>query len=165
MPRSGYVIDSVSFARDGHQLEGEVAVAALPRLVDVVEGGSGAVQFRLEGEQRIGEGLYLNLDVRAALVLQCQRCLEPMPYALTFRRRFLLVVPGQEWPEDELVEDSFDAIEAGDSMDLVDLLEQEILLSLPIAPRHDDACVGQRMNGEPIGSHVFASVAGLKRGE
>jgi uncharacterized protein len=164
MPRSGYVIDSISFARDGHRLGGELAIATLPRLLEAVAESSGCVQFRLEGEQRIAEGLFLNVDVSAELVLQCQRCLEPMPYPVVFQRRFLLVVPGQEWPEDELVDDSVDAIEAGQSMDLVELLEQEILLSLPIAPRHGGECIGRGGDVEADGSHVFAGLAHLKRG-
>lgn len=162
MPRPGYVIDSISFAREGRRLEGELKVSALPRLADAVFEPDGEVRFELGGEQRADGDPFLNLELGARLILQCQRCLEPMALTVSFRRRFLLVAPGQEWPEDEMLDDSFDALQAEQSMDLVDLVEQEILLALPIAPRHD-ACAGR---GETHGTGMtgaFAVLANLKR--
>jgi uncharacterized protein len=163
MPRSGYVIDSMLFARDGRRLEGEFDVGGLPRLLEAVAESSGCVRFKIEGEQRLNGDAFLKVDVSADLVLRCQRCLEPMPYPVVFRGRFFLVAPGRDWPEDELADDTFDAIEAVQSMDLVELLEQEVLLALPIAPRHD-ACAGQRKERGASGSGAFAVLANLKRG-
>lgn len=163
MPRSGYVIDSILFAREGRRLEGEFDVGGLPRLLQAVAEPGGCVRFKIEGEQRSNGDAFLTFDVSADLVLQCQRCLEPMPFPVAFRGHFLLVAPGRIWPEDELADDTFDAIEAVQSMDLVELLEQEVLLALPIAPRHD-ACAGQGKERGANGSGAFTVLANLKRG-
>jgi len=45
-------------------------------------------------------------------------------------------------------EDECDSILAEAQLDVLDVLEEEILLSLPIAPRHDDPGVCQAADGK-----------------
>lgn len=44
-------------------------------------------------------------------------------------------------PDDELTEDGFDALPAGNELDLAQLIEDEVLLGLPLSPRHADCQV------------------------
>ena len=74
--------------------------------------------------------------IEGALELLCQRCLGPLSWqsALDFR----LVVVGNE-ADLELVSEPFDAVIAGEhGICLTEIVEDELLASLPLAPMHAD---------------------------
>jgi uncharacterized protein len=162
MPQPGYVIDSAAFAREGRSIEGDIEVAALARLADFLAQKSGVLRFSAVGERQDGH-LFLDVMVEGTLALRCQRCLEPLAHVVTLASRFRLVEPGEVWPDEELSDDSFDAIAAEHEQDLVDLIEQEVLLSLPAAPRHAD-CEPLLVREEARPASPFARLAVLKRG-
>jgi uncharacterized protein len=62
--------------------------------------------------------------------------MERLSFPLTLRREIVLAadVDGFEQPADE--EEFVDTIPAMDRVDLRELVEEEILLALPMAPRH-----------------------------
>lgn len=162
MPQRGYVIDSAAFAREGRSIDGDIAVAALARLAELLAENSGRLRFSVVGETQDGH-LFLNLETSGSLGLRCQRCLEPLAHVVDLESRFRLILAGEAWPDEELADDSFDAIAAEHEQDLVDLVEQEVLLSLPVAPRHADCEALQAEDEGPVAS-PFAGLAALKRG-
>ena len=98
---------------------------------------AGSLDCELRGG-RDGEGKpYLDLRVVGSLNLSCQRCLMPMPFGLDIDSRLMLVAPGGEWPDEELAEDGPDALEASRELAVLPLVEDEVLLALPIVPRHE----------------------------
>ena len=164
--------DPWRFSRESGAIEGSIAATAaqheLPRVLEAGCELAGDVVFRFDGEavrrEGRGEESFLHLDVQGVLSMQCQRCLGPMKWAFELQRSLLLVRSEQDFPEDELEEDAFDAIEVGRELDLLQLLEDEILLALPIAPRHEScdlpdsvARAGRRL--------PFAGLAALKGGQ
>lgn len=160
---SAVVLDGLDFARSGRQLHVGVDTSALPRLVEVLVGDSGELDCHVFGEVD-GEGnAFLVLEIAGSLALQCQRCLGTVVFPLALASRLLLVPPGHAWPDEELAEDGFDAVEAGRNMALLQLIEDEVLLALPIAPCHE-ACeppVGSDEENEPS---PFAVLGKLKKG-
>lgn len=131
------VIDSLEFAREGSVVAGSVAVAVLGRLADMLADNAGSLDCELRGG-RDGEGKpYLDLWVAGSLNLRCQRCLMPMPFGLDIDSRLMLVAAGESWPDEELAEDGTDAIEASRELAVLPLIEDEVLLALPIVPRHE----------------------------
>ncbi|GAB2181612.1 DUF177 domain-containing protein [Denitratisoma sp. agr-D3] len=134
---AGVVIDPLDFARDGRRKAGAIALAALERLADSLLTRDGQLQYELVGERDPQGARFLRFGVSGVLTLRCQRCLEPMQYELRVDNRLRLVPPGAEWPEDELEDDSADAIEAQQELALLPLIEEEVLLALPIAPTHE----------------------------
>lgn len=157
------IINSLAFAREGQTLAGPIPVVDLPRLADVVVDTAGDLDCEVAGEQDRDGRAYLLLRVTGSLKLRCQRCLETVVEPLRIVSRFLLVPPGQPWPDDELAEDGFDAIAAEMEMALLPLIEDEVLLALPIAPRHD-SCDAPVANIERNGSSPFAVLGKLKKG-
>ena len=132
------VIASLEFAREGGVIAGSVPVAKLERLADALFDRSGSLECELRGG-RDGEGKpFLDLRVVGSVNLLCQRCLSSLSYPLDIESRLLLVAPGAEWPDDELEDDGPDAIEASVAQAVLPLVEDEVLLALPIAPRHED---------------------------
>lgn len=155
-------IDSAAFAREGRRQSGRVRVAALGRLADVVVGGDESLDFVLVGSND-RRGLWLDLHVEGVLGLRCQRCLEPMQWQCDLSSRLRLILPGQPWPDEALEDDESDPIEADPALDLYGLIEEEILLAMPLAPRHE-GCDAPRDVDSSGERSPFAVLAGLKPG-
>ncbi|MBI4987407.1 MAG: DUF177 domain-containing protein [Rhodocyclales bacterium] len=159
------VIDSLEFARRHGALSGRLQLGTLPRLTDVLFDVSGSLDYEVSGETA-GDEVFLALKLEGPLRLTCQRCLGALEFALSVRSRVMLVEPGSPWPDDShvggLEDEACDAIEASRELDTTPLLEEEILLALPIAPRHEHC--------EPPAAAIvskeaspFAKLARLKR--
>lgn len=155
------VIDSPDFARHGGRLKGSVAVAQLDRLADVLADKSGSLEFELDGGRDEEGKSYLELKVVGSLNLVCQRCLLPLPYSVAVENRLMLVAPGEEWPDEELEDDGIDAIEASRELAVLPLVEDEVLLALPVAPRHESCALPLATDTEHRPS-PFAVLAKLK---
>ncbi|HEX8962170.1 MAG TPA: YceD family protein [Rhodocyclaceae bacterium] len=158
---AGPVIDSPDFARHGGSLSGSVAVAELSRLSDQLADQAGSLAFELHGmRDEEGKNL-LELRITGSLNLRCQRCLSPMSYPLTVDSKLMLVGAGDEWPDEELEDDRIDAIEASRELAVLPLVEDEVLLALPVAPRHEVCGLPAKLEAEPRPS-PFAALAKLK---
>lgn len=157
-------IDSLDFARNGRRINGEAPLAELPRLLDMLETPQGVLGYSMQGGVD-GKGThFLDLGIAGQCSLRCQRCLNGLDYPLRLETRLLL---RDQASLDALDDDDeeFDSILADTHLDVLELLEEEILLSLPIAPKHElGAC--QMKNGEDVHGgvkHPFAALAELKR--
>ena len=95
-------------------------------------------------------------------MLRCQRCLEGVKFTLGIKSRLQLIGPGEEWPDEDLVDDSADAVVAEKELAVLTLIEDEVLLALPIAPRHEQ-CESPLANAGGQGSSPFAALAALKK--
>lgn len=155
------VIDGLEFARRAHHAHGTVAIARLPRLAESLAGNEGVLDCAIGGGYGEEGHPELTVTVRGELQLRCQRCLEAMAFPLRIERRLRLMPSGADWPEEELEEDAFDAIEASQEMAVGSLIEEEVLLALPIAPRHD-VCGTPRMKDVQQEMSPFAVLRNLK---
>ncbi|MBS4096522.1 MAG: DUF177 domain-containing protein [Sulfuricella sp.] len=130
------VIDSLEFARHGQHLVGEIAVADLPRLRDLLLSDNGLLRYRLSGEISVLDRPRLALNVSGELALECQRCLDELVFPVDVSVRLELVKDGESFIPVEEEDDSVDLISADSAMDVMALVEDEVLLCLPIAPMH-----------------------------
>lgn len=165
---AGAVIDSLKFAADEDCLAGRLALTQLTRLSEMLANHEGWLDCKLagyrverEGETRLG----LHLLVSGRLGLRCQRCLADVEFECVIDSRLLLIPPGAEWPEEELEADDYDAIPANRELSVLSLVEDEVLLALPIVPRHADCTppVGMEAAEEKSEPSPFAVLAGLKK--
>lgn len=130
------------FAHAGEALSGEVPLAGLDRLADALVSDAGVVSYRVRGSLKAGRPV-LRLEVEATVVLVCQRCLEPCQQALRIEREFPVARDEAQlelWERDDPL---LDALVADPELDVLTLVEDEILLSLPVAPRHPEGACGQ----------------------
>lgn len=146
-PQDPRRLDVRRFAAAGAQLEGRADADALPRLVSDAPLADGEpVTWVLRGEPRAAAGagtapeLWLQLDVRARVVLPCQRCLQPMVVPLQAARA-IRFVEGEAEAErlDGEIEDDVLALPARGGVDALALVEDELIFALPLVPRHE-AC-------------------------
>ncbi|HXF65603.1 MAG TPA: YceD family protein [Burkholderiales bacterium] len=157
------VIDSLEFARSGQTLRGSLPVPALQRLQDCLFDALGEVAFVVTGGHDARQRPTLTLEVSGLLHLRCQRCLGLLDYPLRITNR-LLLASAAEAASGALDEDELEWIEASVELDVADLVEDEIILALPYAPRHEEgqcrAAAGAAVHD--IRLTAFAALAALK---
>lgn len=164
-----HFIDSLDFARKGLELRGEAAISEMPRLQDQLASPEGVVSYFLRGvRNEKGEAL-LELTLEGGCQLRCQRCLQALPYTIS-TVSLLMPVPEAELQRslaeggDLDEEDEVDRIPADAHLDVLALIEDEILLGLPLSPRHDfgicEAAAGSAFEGE---QNPFAVLRELKK--
>jgi len=126
-------VDPWRFCRDAQAWETRSEVAAFPRLAH--EFTQGTLFCRVVGRVDQRGSLSLQLAVSGEVQLTCQRCLGSMPYTVDVERTLYLARNEAEMERLDALPDS-DAIQAGETLSLVDLVEDEVLLSLPLATMH-----------------------------
>ena len=71
----------------------------------------------------------------------CQRCLEGVDYSLKVRSLLEFVDDEEDLTQEDLEDDSKDFLTAQSELDVVALIEDEIILELPSAPRHESCAL------------------------
>jgi uncharacterized protein len=138
-PGSGK-FDAFRLAAERGAVEGELDAVALPRVAERLAGDPAPVRWRIEGSaDALGRpALAIFLDGR--LPLECQRCLGVYHWPVQQRTQVLLARSEAEMTA--LDNDSeLEVVLASAPVDPVELVEDELLLAMPFAPRHpDDEC-------------------------
>ena len=118
-------------------LEGAMPLVKLERLSEVLCGNSGELFAKLHFTSSTG---YLGLHggVEASLELICQRCMKPMKHVVSGQFKFGLMT--SEGYEDKLPPDAEPYLLEGDEQSVIEILEDELLLSIPIAATHQNEC-------------------------
>jgi uncharacterized protein len=169
-------LDVKAFAQAQAQLQGQSALTHWPRLAEEqLTGvkGEAPVRWSLSGRTQAEAGgpdeVWLELSAEAALTLSCQRCLAPVLETVCAERGFRFVADEAtaEALDDEAEED---ILVLDRDFDALALIEDELILSLPLVPRHDvcpeplpqpeSAAEGDPQEAQP---HPFAALAALKK--
>ncbi len=166
-------LDVATFAAEDGMLTGEWPLSSMSRLMEVQDAAAVAaatVGWRaaaslapLEGA---GKQPMLQLAADATVGLVCQRCLQPMAWPL-HAERTIFFVEGEDAAATLDAESEDDVLAYAPQIDLRGLVEDELLLALPIVPRHDvcpEPLVAPPDVGEGEGEreNPFAVLAALK---
>jgi len=157
----------------GKAYEGAVPFAELPRLAPLLTSTEGEAAFALVFQTDAEGRPAVTVRVRATLRLQCQRCLDTVEHAVDAESH-LVVVSGPD--EAERLPDDVDPLLVEDErVALRSLIEDELILAIPPAPRHRPEACGVRLDehtaptGEPAADtendreNPFAALANWKR--
>ncbi len=170
-------LDIEPFAKDAVQLEGEWPSHELDRLIEATppesRDASAPVAWQARGEYRQSRGnapqLWVHLKASTSVTLQCQRCLQPVDVPVAADRSFLFV-HGEDAAAALDAESEDDVLAVSRAFNLQDLIEDELLLELPLVPRHEVCPQPLRALSEELpededpAPHPFAALAALKRG-
>ena len=134
-----------------YQGEGSFSLQHFPRILSEIWSGS-VEEVSKESPEQVGldwqvatwlddtaaghTAYRLRVKIRTALHLECQRCLEGFWQKIDISAQFVLLESHQEvedFPIDNFVED---ALLQSDTFDLMALIEDEVLLALPLVPKH-----------------------------
>ena len=135
------VIDSLAFARDARSLQGELPIAGLTRVLDLLADSAGQLSYRIEGVMGARNRAQLQLQLDGVMSVCCQRCLEGVDYSLKVRSLLEFVDDEEVLTQEDLEDDSKDFLTAQSELDVVALIEDEIILELPSAPRHESCAL------------------------
>jgi uncharacterized protein len=168
-------LDLAAFAEAEATLESESPLLDFPRLAGSVlplaDAPLPSVAWQASGSLRKVTGgapeVQLHLLAETVVTLECQRCLQPLTEPLAVDRRFRFAASEDEAARlDEESDD--DVLVLSHAFDLLALLEDELILALPLVPRHDvcpeplpladDAPAEEEAPANP-----FAALAALKR--
>lgn len=170
--------DVRSFAEAGASLSGEEPLSAFERLVNERHPDADpatVVRWSVRGETRpdaAGQAaVWLHLKAGLALPVGCQRCLGPVAVPLEVDRWFRFVADeATAEAEDDDCEEDVLALEP--RPDLLALIEDELLMEIPLVPMHgvcpEPLAVPAPAEGEPAPvqesrPNPFASLARLKK--
>jgi uncharacterized protein len=162
-------LDMPRFAESGSAGHWQTPLSGLPRVQAACEPDAASAptpicDWSLLGQTR-GNGARLQhwLQLQASLTLtqRCQRCLEPMAVPLAVDRWFRFVADeATALAEDDTCEE--DLLAMSSEFDALNLLEDELLLAMPLIVSHGDC---QPPPSAALGDdlpHPFAALAGLK---
>ncbi|GAA5523642.1 large ribosomal RNA subunit accumulation protein YceD [Microbulbifer aestuariivivens] len=133
------IVDARKLVQREQQLSGSVPAEALERLAAVVESVDDGVQVELSFGRDLNRHMVVEGRVRCDVQLLCQRCLKPMPESVDAGVHWGIV-----WSEEQgksLSKDLDPVIQEGDELNLYQVLEDEILLNLPMVAYHEEECV------------------------
>lgn len=146
-------------AHQAYKGHGFLSIRNLPRVaeeassVGVKDGFHWKLDTHFEESPGSEPRQIMNLELEGQIHLVCQRCLKDCPVELIERRRFALVDSEEEADAFPIEDDQQEPLVASQHFDVLETMEDEILLSLPLIPKHSDgAC-------EPYASSFGASTS------
>ena len=173
-------LDAWRFAQAGASLQGEQPLSAFKRLAEDLHAPASSdalVRWRASAELRDGPGgaapqAWLHLQAQTQVPLTCQRCLAAVLENIDVDRwfRFVADEAAAEALDDDVEEDLL-ALEPRPS--LIELVEDELILSLPLVPLHEQCPqplpgagtsepADQAAAADSERPHPFAALAKLK---
>jgi uncharacterized protein len=136
-------------AQQGATFEGDLKVAELPRFAQALARNCGSIHYYLEFPLAEKGTPLIQGTLSGQVQLSCQRCLEPVVTDLSSELTVAVV-----WAESQLAhlpKDLDFVVEEEGIVDLLQLVEDELLLSLPIVNYHEQgACAEELKYSSPI---------------
>ena len=134
-------IDTHEFTRRGDAAAGTAPLRELERLGSMLASTEGALAWRLSGRSELGpdgsRSATLHLALDGTVRMRCVRCLEPVALPLRVERDYRLVASEEQAEREDADEDEFDLLVSSRRFDLAGLVEDEAIMALAPAPRHD----------------------------
>lgn len=153
-----------AFAQDGAPLVETTLLQNMERLAQEAHGlqPDSAVQWQARGELRGREGaepeVWLHLQAKTTIGLTCQRCMGAVATPLEMDQWYRFVASEDiAMAEDDQAEEDLLVMEP--QFDLLALLEDELLMALPLVPMHEQCPVAPRLS---VGEDAIPEVAAEK---
>ena len=163
--------DGFSLAARSAVIAGRVDAATLPRVNDLLAPESSGVdlEYRIAGNADATGKPALEISVRGSVPLICQRCLQPFVWPVEQRTLLLLARDERELVKLDEEDHEHEVVLAHAPLDAVELVEDELLLTLPFAPRcPEDECPALKNDGgaanrvAAVKSSAFDALAALQ---
>ena len=136
--------DAFKLARRAGTIGGSLDARTLPNLADTLAPGDDPVpiDWSIEGRNSAQGRPALGIDIAGHAPLVCQRCLGRVDWPVDQATEVLLAADERELAAlDEASED--EVVLADGPLDAAELVEDELVLTLPFAPMHEGPCPGR----------------------
>ena len=131
-------------APQSYQGAGFLTMTDMPRLakeassVNPGDGFAWQMETHFENSPGSESRQILDLALKGCLHLVCQRCLQDCAVNLDEKRRFVLVATESEADDYPLEDEEQEPLVASQHFNLLETIEDEVLLSLPLIPKHPE---------------------------
>ena len=152
-------IDNIDFSRKSREIRDIIRLSDFKRLQDLCLNLEDSITFVLRGFENKHREACLELSIKGKLDLICQRCSEKLEHTIFLKSGFLIKEETQL--TDFQVDDhaDYDLIEGSAKMDVLSLIEDELLLSMPGAPKHEnEKCRYKKTDDVLDRTHPFADL-------
>lgn len=159
-------LNLLRLAKAGDRLEGVLNLDLMQRATSLLKRPGGDVSYCLSFETDAEGRIIISIEIAAELEMSCQRCLQPMRVAVV-RETDLAAVKDKAALEGLAAKYEPLLLAEQGQVSLIDLLEDELILAIPLAPLHEpeDCSASEdleriRAEGKPS---PFAELAKLKK--
>ncbi|QMT31662.1 YceD family protein [Alysiella filiformis] len=160
------LIDPQAFAAQAETINGTVSLQHLDKRIwspDIADLSS-ELHYTLRGGTDRWQRPFLDLAVSGSLKLHCQRCMQPSDFPLDEQVRIVLFANEEKLDEAMLADEELEGMLLCPELDALSLVEDQILMALPISPKHDD-CGNRKLDAvNQDKPNPFSVLAGLKKG-
>ncbi len=130
-------IEPLRLAKTGKQIVGQYELCTMQRLGALLHENTGYVSFILDFGRDAENGFYcITGEVNTNLNTVCQRCLEGLNIQISSPVR--LGIANNKTEAENLPSGYEPLLISDDPVSLLELIEDELLLAMPIAPMHDE---------------------------
>ena len=130
-------INNLKFALEKNFIEDELDIESLHRVIDVLPNLKGRVKFKILGDKLDKPILYI--EICGKITTSCQNCLNEIQIDIKKADNVFIFNNEEELDKALFSEDSkiYEAILASEEFNVLEYIEDEIIISLPIAPKHN----------------------------
>lgn len=167
------LIDPTHLSSKPSTFEGTVAPGDLPRLAESLANGDGELNYRISARLERPGRKVVSCIIDGFVFLTCQVSLDTFRHPVSIDDRLVLVEDESRLPPIEEENDTEDYLVADEPLDVLELVEDAVILALPMMPRkpglerkevEGDAAVGEKASPS-IGEKdsPFAKLSRLKK--
>jgi len=160
-----YLIDPQHLSTKPLVLEGTFKPGELDRLEDSLANGEGELQYRITAALDPQRRKIVSCIINGFVFLTCQASLEAFRHDISVNDRLVLVDEESQLPPVEEENDTEDYLVADEPLDIRDLVEDAVLLALPMVPRKPGLQEAGEGGEKPAVErpNPFAALASLKK--
>ena len=142
--------------------KGTVRLDDLPRLEETLANADCDLRYEVTARLDPQRRKVVSCIIEGFVFLTCQTTLEAFRHAISINDRLVLVDDESRLPPIEEESDAEDYLVADAPLDVLDLVEDAVLLALPMVPRKPGAAE-VRLAAKDAGQSPFAALASLKK--
>jgi len=159
-----YLIHPDQLSANPQVLEGTFLPGDLERLSESLANGDGELRYRVTARLDTLRRKVVSCIIEGFVFLTCQSSLEVFRYGIAIDDRLVLVDAESELPSIEEESETEDYLVADEPLDIRDLVEDAVLLALPMVPRKPGLEAAKGGAGDAVRKESpFAALASLKK--
>ena len=154
----------LKLAKKNFSVIDELNIEDLPRINEIASNNSDKIKVNYSFYLENNTTPCLNGEVSINIYLTCQRCLEELLVSLNLN--FSLAFVKNENQTEELSKHLEIYLFEGEELSLIDLISDEILLSIPMVPKHNSNCLSsfkEHNNYEQVEESPFAILKNINK--
>ena len=154
----------LKFAKKNLSVTDEFNIEDLPRINEIANNNSDKIKVNYSFYVENKTTPCLDGEISLNIYLTCQRCLEALP--LSLEHNFGLAFVKKENQAEELSKHLEIYLFENEELSLIDLISDEILLSIPMVPKHNLDCLSsfkENINYEQGKKNPFAVLKNINK--